>query len=80
MLKLFVEIAEAGRELIQQGVSLETIQERIEFANLIRLKEEVPNDESEKIRETDEKVRSKLEELEIDAVESGLEVDKESEK
>lgn len=63
LLHLFVQLYQQGQELLDQEVPLDRIQEAANIPDLIRLKNDVPNDEPEQIKHREEEVQQKLKDL-----------------
>jgi V/A-type H+-transporting ATPase subunit A len=63
LLHLFVQLYRQGQALLDQEVPLDRIQEAANIPDLIRLKNDVPNDEPDQIRHREEEVQQKLKDL-----------------
>ena len=63
LLRLAVELYEKGVEVVQGDVSLEELQKSVDLPELIRLKENVPNDASERIDRRREELLARLDRL-----------------
>jgi V/A-type H+-transporting ATPase subunit A len=60
MLRLAVELCRAGRDLLEAGVELDDLRERVDLPALVRLKEKVPNDEPQQIDQRREQLLAEL--------------------
>jgi V/A-type H+/Na+-transporting ATPase subunit A len=60
MLRLFVELYEAGRQAIEAGMPLSRIRQVLDVRALVQIKETVPNDQAARIGETLDKLAAML--------------------
>ncbi len=60
LLQLLVAIYEQGADLIELGVPVVRVTETLDLARLVRLKEEIPNDDSEKLPAMRAEIEAKL--------------------
>ena len=60
LLQLLVAIYEQGADLIELGVPVVRLTETLDLARLVRLKEEIPNDDSEKLPAMRAEIEAKL--------------------
>jgi V/A-type H+/Na+-transporting ATPase subunit A len=60
MLRLFVELYEAGRQAIEAGLPLSRIRQVLDVRGLVQIKETVPNDQAARIGETLDRLAAML--------------------
>lgn len=63
LLNLVIQLHRQGKNLLDRGVSLEQIRDTLNMPRLIRLKEDVPNDEPEQIKQVQEETQQRLKDL-----------------
>ncbi len=63
LLNLVIQLHRQGKNLLDRGVSLEQIRDTLDMPRLIRLKEDVPNDEPEQIKQVQEETQQRLKDL-----------------
>ena len=63
LLHLYVWLYQRGRDLIDTGVPIARLRQRLEMSRLIRLRETVPNDEPEQIHQVRQEIEEKFKEL-----------------
>ncbi|MDX1686911.1 MAG: V-type ATP synthase subunit A [Candidatus Promineifilaceae bacterium] len=61
LLNLFMWLHDRGNDLLELGLSIARLREEIDMPHLIRLKEQVPNDEPEQIEDVRQEVGRQLE-------------------
>ncbi len=69
LLEFFIWLHDRGEELMKVGVEFEDLMEQIDLPNLIRLREQVPNDHPEQIDDLKQTLAKKLQTL-ADSVET----------
>jgi V/A-type H+-transporting ATPase subunit A len=60
MLRLFVEVYQRGKQVLDRGVALKQVQDCIDIPHLIQLKEEIANDDAEQIAQLQEEIMQQL--------------------
>ncbi len=60
MLRLFVEVYQRGKQVLERGVALKQVQDCIDIPHLIQLKEEIANDDAEQIAQLQEEIMQQL--------------------
>lgn len=63
LLRLFLRVYQRGRELLDRSVSLDRVRKTFNIAELLRLKDQVPNDKLDQIDERQEAILQKMNEL-----------------
>lgn len=63
LLDLFMDIHRLGQDLLNQGISIEQLQDVLDMAHLIRLKEEVSEDELDKLAQVHDDIKQEFQEL-----------------
>ncbi|MFP4440703.1 MAG: V-type ATP synthase subunit A [Chloroflexaceae bacterium] len=63
MLRLFVSVYQRGGQLLDRGIALKQVQDCIDIPHLIRLKEEIANDDAEQIAQLQEEIMQQLAQL-----------------
>jgi V/A-type H+-transporting ATPase subunit A len=63
LLHLYVWLFQQGRDLIDTGVPIARLRQRLEMSHLIRLRETVPNDEPEQIHQVRQEIEERFKEL-----------------
>jgi len=63
MLELFLEIYRQGRELLDQDVPLDRIQNAFNLSDLVRLRNQVPNDALDRLKQRRKEILENLKNL-----------------